>query len=57
MGEDFAGMGSLSSKNKDVQYLFCAIDVFTKYARVKPLKDKKVKSFYQNSRQIYSWTK
>ena len=34
-------MVSLSSKNKNVKYLFCAIDVFTKYAWVKPIKDKK----------------
>ena len=34
-------MGSLSSKNKNVKYLLCAIDVFTKYAWIKPLKDKK----------------
>ena len=28
---DLAGMGSLSSKNKNVKYLLCVIDVFTKY--------------------------
>ena len=39
-------MGSLSSKNKNVNYLLCAIDVFTKYASVKPLKDKKGKTVY-----------
>ena len=33
---DLAEMGSLSSKNKNVQYLLCVIDVFTKYAWVKP---------------------
>ena len=38
-------MESLSSKNKNVKYLLCFIDVFTKYAWVKPLKDKKVKQF------------
>ena len=36
-------MGFLSSKNKSVKYLSCVIDVFTKYAWVKPLKDKKCK--------------
>ena len=30
----------MSSKNKNVKYL-CVIDVFTKYAWVKPFKDKK----------------
>ena len=34
----------MSSKNKSVKYLLCAIDVFTKYAWVKPLKDKKGKT-------------
>ena len=34
-------MWSLSSKNKNVKYLLCDIDVFTKYVWVKPLKDKK----------------
>ena len=37
-------MGSLSSKNKNVKYLLRAIDVFIKYAWVKPLKDKKDKT-------------
>ena len=36
---DLAEMGSLSSKNKNVKYLLCVIDVFTEYAWVKPLKD------------------
>ena len=38
---DLAKMGSLSSKNKNVKYLLCVIDVFTRYAWVKLLKDKK----------------
>ena len=33
-------MESLSSKNKNVKYLLCVTDVFTKYAWVKPLKKK-----------------
>ena len=32
------------SKNKNVKYLLCVIDFFTKYAWVKPLKDKKGKT-------------
>ena len=39
-------MGSLSSKNKNAKYLLCVIDVFTKYAWVKPLKDKKAKTVH-----------
>ena len=34
----------MSSANKNVKYLLCVIDVFTKYAWVKPLKDKKGKT-------------
>ena len=41
---DLAEMESLSSKNKNVKYLVCVIDVFTKLAWVKPLKDKKGKT-------------
>ena len=41
---DLAEMGSLSSKNQGVQYLLSSVDVFTKYAWVKPLKDKKAKT-------------
>ena len=41
---DLAEMESLSSKNKNVKYLLCVIDNFTKYAWVKPLKDKKGKT-------------
>ena len=37
-------MGSLSSNNDNVEYLLCAVDVFTKYAWVKPFKDKKYKA-------------
>ena len=37
-------MESLSSKNENIKYLVCIIDVFTKYDWVKPLKDKKGKT-------------
>ena len=37
-------MESLYSKNKNIKYLLCAIDFFTKYGWVKPLKDKKRKN-------------
>ena len=40
---DLAEMGPLSSKNQNVKYLLCVIDVFTKYAWVKPSKGKKGK--------------
>ena len=40
-GVDLADMESLSKKNKGIKYLLCAIDLFSKYAFVVPLKDKK----------------
>ena len=39
-------MGSLSSFNCDGKYLWRVIEVLTKYACVKPLKDKKVKTLF-----------
>ena len=40
-GVDLADMGSLSKCNKGIKYLLCAIDLFSKYAWVIPIKDKK----------------
>ena len=40
-GVDLEDMQSLSKKNKAIKYLLCAIDLFSKYAFVVPLKDKK----------------
>ena len=34
-------MQSLSKYNKGIKYLLCAIDLFSKYAWVIPIKDKK----------------
>ena len=40
-GVDLVGMQSLSRKNKGIKHLLCAIDLYSKYAFVIPLKDKK----------------
>ena len=40
-GVDLADMQSLSRKNKGIKYLLCAIDLFSKYVFLIPLKDKK----------------
>ena len=37
-------MKSLPSKNKNVKYLLCVTNVFTKYVWIKALKDKKGKT-------------
>ena len=38
---DLAEMQSISRKNKGIKYLFCALDLYSKYAFVILLKDKK----------------
>ena len=40
-GVDLADMQSLSRKKKGIKYFLCAIDLYSKYAFVMPLKDKK----------------
>ena len=40
-GADLADMQSLRRKNKGIKYLLCVIDLYSKYAFVIPLKDKK----------------
>ena len=40
-GVDLADMQSLSKYNKGIKYLLCAIDLFSTYAWVVPLKDKR----------------
>ena len=40
-GVDLEDMQSLSRKTKGIKYLLCAIDLYSKYAFVVPLKDKK----------------
>ena len=40
-GVDLVDMQSLSKYNKGIKYLLCAIDFFSKYAWVVPIKDKK----------------
>ena len=43
-GVDLADMQSLSRYNKRIRYLLCTIDLFSKYAWVIPIKDKKCAS-------------
>ena len=57
-GADFADMQLLSKYNKGIRFLLCVIDVFSKYAWVVPLKDKKgisiVKAFQSILKQSNS---
>ena len=41
-------MQSISKFNKGFRFLLCAIDIFSKYAWVVPLKDKKGASIVDN---------
>ena len=41
MGADLADMRLISKFNKGFRFLLCVIDIFSKYAWVVPLKDKK----------------
>ena len=53
-GVDLADMQSLSKYNKGIKYLLCAIDLFSKYAWVVPIKDKKGTSIVNAFKNIIS---
>ena len=40
-GADLADIQLISKSNKGIRFLLCVIDIFSKYAWVVPLKDKK----------------
>ena len=47
-------MQSLSKYNKGIKYLLCTIDIFSKYAWVIPIKDKKGTSIINAFKKIIS---
>ena len=47
-------MQSLSKHNKGIKYLLCATDLFSKYAWVVPIKDKKGASIVNAFKKIIS---
>ena len=53
-GVDLADMQSLSKYNKGIKYLLCAINLFSKYAWVVPLKDKRGISIVNAFQKIIS---
>ena len=53
-GVDLADMHSLSKYNKGMKYLLCPIDLFSKYAWVIPLKDKRGVSIVNAFQKIIS---
>ena len=54
LGVDLADMQSLSRYNKRFKYLLCAIDLFSKYAWVISIKDKKGTSIVDAFKKIIS---
>ena len=53
-GVDLADMKSLSKHNKGNKYLLCAMDLFSKYVWVVPLKDKKGTSIVNAFQKLIS---
>ena len=53
-GVDLDDMESLNKYNKGIKYLLCAIDLFSKYAWVVPLKDKRGISIVNAFQKIIS---
>ena len=53
-GVDLADVQSLSKYNKGIKYLLCVIDLFSKYAWVIPIKDKKGTSIVNAFKKIIS---
>ena len=56
-GADLADMQLLSKFNKGIKYLLCVIDLFSKYAFVVPLKDKKGISIVNAFQSVLSKSK
>ena len=54
LGVDLADMHSLSKYNKGIKYLLCVIDLFSKYAWVIPVKDKKGTTIVNAFKKIIS---
>ena len=53
-GVDLADMQSLNKYNKGIKYLLCAIDLFSKYAWIVSIKDKKGTSIANAFKKIIS---
>ena len=56
-GVDLADMQLISKYNRGIRYLLCAIDLFSKYAFVVPLKNKKGTTFANAFQNILSNSK
>ena len=56
-GADLVDMQLLSKFNKGFRFLLCVIDIFSKYAWVLPLKDKKSISIVNGFQKIINYSK
>ena len=56
-GVDLADMQLISKYNKAIRYLLCAINLFSKYTFVVPLKDKKGVSIVNAFQKILNYSK
>ena len=52
-GDDLADMQLMNKFNKEFTFLLCVIDIFSKYACVVPLKDKKGITIVNAFKRIY----
>ena len=52
-GADLADMQLISKSNKGFRFLLCVIDIYSKYAWVIPLKDKKGISIVNGFQKIF----
>ena len=57
MAADLVEMQKSSKWNKGIKYLLMVIDVFSKYAWIKPLKDKKAESMSKAFDEIFKKSK
>ena len=56
-GAELADMQLISKLNKGFRFLLCIIDIFSKYAWVVPLKDKKGVSIVDAFQEIDDWNR
>ena len=52
-GADLADIQLISKINKGIRFLLCVIDIFSKYAWVVPLKDKKGVTIFNAFQKIF----
>ena len=54
---DLVEMQKFNKRNKGIKYLLMVVDIFSKYGRIKPLKDKKTESVSKAFNEIFKKSK